>query len=358
MSGFGNMGGKEIRLGRPFGIPLTLNSWLGILIIGIFGWALLTRQPLQGAWILILFVSILLHEWAHALTAKAAGDTVLKVMLHLFGGVTMRAGRGGPKWDFRITAAGPLVNVALGGGAYAALHFANTDLPWWAAVLLAQTVWINIILAVFNLLPIHPMDGGRLARIALSRRVGAGPGARISLGLSFLTLAGVGVYLVARGQFDIIAIVILGQLFMMNVFEARQVGAPSVEETRTALGRWWRDRAMRAAMRRGERAAEKAAKESTPDLEPSPFRKEDSSTGHPASNAAARDRQVLRDGRMVLEKAVDRGMGALSADERRLLLLHRRLIEIRVDTATGEADKEDLRMLELHVRLGASGQVH
>jgi len=61
---------------------------------------------------------------------------------------------------------------------------------------------------------------------------------------------------------------------------------------------------------------------------------------------------------MVLEKAMDRGLGALSPDERRLLLLHRRLIEIRVDTATSDADKDDLKMLELHVRLGASGQVH
>jgi Zn-dependent protease len=358
MSGFGNMGGKEIRLGRPFGIPLILNAWLGLLVAGIFGWALLRKQPLEGAWIVILFVSILLHEWAHALTAKAAGDTVYKVILHLFGGATLRAGRGGPKWDFRITAAGPLVNVLLGGAAYAALHFASTELPWWAVVLLSQTVWINIILAVFNLLPIHPMDGGRLARIALSKRVGAGPGARISVGLSFLTLAGVGVFLIARGQFDIIAIVILGQLFMMNVFEARQVGAPSMEETRTVLGQWWRDRAMRAGMRRAERAADRAAKKTDGGLEPSPFRRDESRSGHPEANAAARDRLVLRDGRQVLEKAVDRGIGALSPDERRLLLLHRRLIEIRVDTATGEPDKEDLRLLEMHVRLGASGQVH
>jgi len=339
--------GRELSLGRPFGIPLTVNSWLAILVGIVFGFAVLTREPLEGAWVVVLFASILLHEWAHALTARAAGDTVHKVTLHLLGGVTYRAGRSGPRWAWRITAAGPAVNVLLGLGAWLGLYFGRGALPWWGVVLLAQTFWANLILAVFNLLPIHPMDGGQLARMSLSKRVGAAAGARIALGLSFLTLLGVGIWFAASGNFNLIAAVILVQLFLLNVMEMRQVGAPSMEETRWALGRWWRER--RRA--REERETRRRPAREEGELEPSPFRRVE-------RGVAERDAEVLRDGRRVLEKAVERGLGALGPDERRLLILHRRLIEIRIDTAAGAPDPEDLRLLEQHVRLGASSEVH
>jgi Zn-dependent protease len=344
------MMGGEFRLGKPFGIPLTINTWLVVLIAGVFGFALLSKQPLEGAWIVVLFVSILLHEWAHALTAKAGGDTVLKVQLHLLGGATYRAGRGGPKWAFRITAAGPLINVVLAGGAWLALHFAGPQLPLWAAFLLAQTFWINAILAVFNLLPIHPMDGGQLARIALAKRVGAAPGARIALGLSFLVLLATLAYFAATGNLSLITVVLLGQLFMLNVMEARQVGSPSIAETRMALGQWWRGRRERNAERKAARARREEAEAQSSDREPSPFAR--------AKTTEDRDQEVLRDGGKVLQKAEEKGLGALSPEERRLLMLHRRLVEIRVDTASGDPDKSDLALLEKHVKLGASGEVH
>jgi stage IV sporulation protein FB len=353
MNGMGTAMGRELSLGRPFGIPLTVNSWLAILVGIVFGFALLTREPLEGAWIVVLFASILLHEWGHALTARAAGDTVHKVTLHLLGGVTYRTGRGGPKSAWWITAAGPLVNVVLAGGAWAGMYFGRAELPWWGLVVLAQAFWANVILAAFNLLPIYPMDGGQLARLSLGKRVGSGPGARIALGLSFFTLLAVGIWFVASGNFNIIAIVILVQLFMLNVMEMRQVGTPSMDETRGALGRWWRERhklaAERRAQKRAAREAREAAREGEP-LEPSPFRR--------ARSTAERDAEVLRDGTKALEKASERGLGALTPEERRLLILHRRLIEIRIDTATGAPEGEDLRLLELHVRLGASGEVH
>ena len=113
-----------------------------------------------------------------------------------------------------------------------------------------------------------------------------------------------------------------------------------------------------AEERRREREARKArareARKVAGDgdvLEPSPFRR--------ARTTEERDAEVLRDGRRALEKAVEGGLGMLSAQERRLLILHRRLIEIRIDTAEGgEPDGEDLRLLEQHVRLGASGEIH
>ncbi|MBI5502657.1 MAG: hypothetical protein HY907_20595 [Deltaproteobacteria bacterium] len=347
MMGMESMGG-EFRLGRPFGIPLTINKLLAGFVAVIFGFAFLSKAPLEGAWILILLVSVLLHEWAHALTARAAGDTVIKVALHLFGGVTYRAGRGGPKADFRITAAGPIVNVLLAAAAWLALRFAGPELPYWASITLDFTFRINALLAGLNLLPIHPMDGGRMARLALSRRVGAGPGARIALGISFATLLSAGVFFAwwgASSPMFVVVIFLLVQMFMLNVMEIRQVGAPSMDETRAVLGRWWRERRERAAERRAERAARSAA----PDLEPSPFRR---------AAAINRDEEVIRDGRKVLEKAADRGLAALSPEDRRLLMLHRRLIEIRVDTSPGNPSPDDLHLLELHVRLGSSAEVH
>ena len=358
MNGAGMAMGRELSLGRPFGIPLTVNSWLAVLVGIVFGFSLLTKEPLEGAWIVVLFISILLHEWGHALTARAAGDTVHKVTLHLLGGVTYRTGRGGPKTAWWVTAAGPIVNVVLAGGAWLGMYFGRFSLPWWAVVLLAQAFWANVLLAAFNLLPIYPMDGGQLARLSLGKRVGAGPGARMALGLSFFTLLAVGVWFIASGNFNIIAIVILVQLFMLNVMEMRQVGTPSLEETRGALGKWWKERHRMADERRREREARKArareARKVAGDgdvLEPSPFRR--------ARTTEERDAEVLREGKQALEKAVKGGLGVLSAQERRLLILHRRLIEIRIDTAEGgEPDAEDLRLLEQHVRLGASGEVH
>lgn len=359
MNGAGMAMGRELSLGRPFGIPLTVNSWLAALVGIFFGFALLTRQLLDGSWILILFASILLHEWAHALAARAAGDTVYKVTLHLLGGVTFRAGRGGPRWAWRITAAGPLVNVTLAAAAWLAMYLAYAGLPDWALVLLAQTFWANVILAAFNLLPIYPMDGGQLARMSLAKRVGAGPGARIALGLSFLTLLAVGIWLVVGGSFNIIAVVVVAQLFMLNVIEMRQVGAPSVEETREVLARWWRER----RLERLRKQADRRARRDSDTFEPSPFRRPSSAASDPsapldARTAADRDAEVLREGPRLLDLALRRGLGALRPEERRLLILHRRLIEIRIDTAAGEPDPDDLEMLERHVRLGSSGEVH
>lgn len=347
MNGAGTTMGRELSLGRPFGIPLTVNSWLAAFVGIVFGFALLTRQPLQGTWVVVLFLSILLHEWAHALAARAAGDTVLKITLHLLGGVTFRAGRGGPRWAWRITAAGPAVNVALAAGAWVAMYLGRNTLPWWGLALLAQTFWANTILAAFNLLPIFPMDGGQLARMSLSKRLGAGAGARIALGLSLFTLLAVGIWFVASGNFHIIAVVVLAQLFLLNVFEMRQTGAPSIEETRWAIGQWWRER----RKLRDERAARRRDAQDSGGLEPSPFRR-------PERDTAERDAEILREGRRALQKAVAAGLGALTPAERRLLILHRRLIEIRIDTARGTPDPEDLQMLEHHVRLGASSEVH
>jgi Zn-dependent protease len=338
----GVAGGREYRLGSPFGIPLTVQSWLVWLALAVFGFSFLSRDPLGGSWILVLFVSILLHEWGHALTARALGDRVHKVTLHLLGGVTYRSGTGGPRSDFRITAAGPAVNVVLGIGAWVTLFLYGGALPFWAFLLLAQLMWANLVLAVFNLLPIHPMDGGILTRLALARRLGGGVAARLTIGISLWTLVMVGVALVVLGMINIIAVVILLQLGMINVMEMRQVGAPSFGEARAAIGRW---RVARAAdrERRRTRPSVPAARGAVTGMRITPL---------------GRDADVLEKGRPLLDRAIARGLGSLSPDERRLLILHRRLVEMRVDSAPDEPDPGDLALLAKHLEIARAERVN
>lgn len=330
MIGFGTP--REFSLGRPFGIPLGVQTWLAYLMGGLVAFAVLTRRPLDGTWIVILFLSILLHEWGHALSARWSGDRVLKVTLHLLGGATFRAGATTASQDLRITAYGPLVNVALATGAWALLRFHGPTMDWWAAVLVFQVFWINLLLAVFNVLPIHPMDGGAMARLLLQRWLGRGAGTRASLGLSMATLIAVAVYLVATESFGLIVAVILFQLFMLNVFEMRATGPPSLVELRDALDA----RRRRREARRAERDAKR----------------------RDAREREDRDHRVLRDGPKLLDRALERGLGSLAPEERRLLMLHRRLIEIRVDSAAGDPDPADLRLLEKHVMLSSAERLH
>lgn len=322
MIGFGPA--QEYPLGRPFGIPLGIQIWLAYLLAAVVGFSVLSRRPLDGTWIVVLFASILLHEFGHALAARRAGDHVLRVTLHLLGGVTVRAGRTTASQDLRITALGPLVNVVLAGAAFAAWRAAGPSLPHWAAVVLYQALWSNVLLGAFNILPIHPLDGGTMARLLLQHRLGRGAAERLSLGLSIATLVVAAVWLIAAGWIGLLAVVLLAQLVALNVMEMRRVGPPSLAEVRGILAE------------RGRRRERKRADRSRED----------------------RDERVLRDGPRLLDRALERGLGSLVPEERRLLMLHRRLIEIRVDSAPDAPDPRDLRLLEKHAMLGGSDLPH
>jgi Zn-dependent protease/predicted transcriptional regulator len=153
---------------------------------------------------LLFFGSVLAHELAHALVARARGIPVRGITLFLFGGATeAKVESKGPKDEFLISVVGPLTSLAL-GGVFLGIAAVGGATPFIGG--LARLGAINIALAVFNLLPGFPLDGGRVLRSIVWRTTGSLPRAT-----AVASVAGqvVGYLMVAAG----FLFVFLGQLF-------------------------------------------------------------------------------------------------------------------------------------------------
>ena len=186
---------RGIRIGSVFGIPIKLDITF-LLILPLFAWLIgsdvanlttvlnsmfgsampvdvltagSTRWVLGTAAATGLFVCVLLHEFGHSLVAMEYGYEIESITLWLFGGVA-RFTEMPEDWkqEFTIAVAGPIVSVALGALSYVAFRLVPGALPTIQFVL-AYLALTNIALAVFNMLPGFPMDGGRVLRALLAR---------------------------------------------------------------------------------------------------------------------------------------------------------------------------------------------
>ncbi len=211
-----------MRIGELFDIPIRVHwSWL-------IGFALITMIIASGGlpfinlrltetqeWIIAatiticLFISVLAHELAHSLTAKRLGYSVASITLMIFGGVSLiRELRSKASHDFLIAAAGPAMSLAI-GIVSALLYFIYRD-PFatgGAAMLQGILFYIglqNIALAIFNMLPGIPLDGGRVLQAVVwvltrnrnfATRVAGRAGQILAIGL---ILAGVYMMLTSR----------------------------------------------------------------------------------------------------------------------------------------------------------------
>lgn len=115
-----------------------------------------------------LFVCVLAHEISHSLVAMRSGIPVKGITLFLFGGVSeLKAEAMSPGDELRMAAAGPIMSALLGAGCGVIYYAAYELLPTQARSLLYYFMFINLSLAVFNLLPGFPLDGGRILRAIL-----------------------------------------------------------------------------------------------------------------------------------------------------------------------------------------------
>ena len=174
----------QIKLGRIFGIQIGLHySWLIIALLIVFSLSAEFRgkNPEWGEGVIIIlaittgllfFVAIVLHELAHSVVALARGLPVRSITLFALGGVAqIEKDAADAKTEFWMGIMGPIASAIIGivclAGAtllgWTPLESANTPL-------LAMLVWlgyINVVLAIFNMIPGFPLDGGRVLRAAL-----------------------------------------------------------------------------------------------------------------------------------------------------------------------------------------------
>ena len=150
---------NALSIGSVFGIPIRLHLSL-LIIIGFF--VLMSGAHPLAVLILALgiFGSVALHELGHSLVARAKGGYIHEIVLYPFGGAAKISNLPKrPADEILIALAGPAVSLVL------ALLFRNAELLFYLG-------WLNLMLFFFNMLPVFPMDGGRVLRAALSLRRG------------------------------------------------------------------------------------------------------------------------------------------------------------------------------------------
>src|ERR671910_2419476 len=162
-------------LGKVAGVPVHVSpSWFIVAAVITVWFAPLVRRELPDlgsgtyvvtfAFAVLLYGSVLLHEISHALTARLFGLPVRGITVHFLGGYTeIERESPTPGRDIVVSAAGPLVSLAVSG--LAALAAVPVDQSV-AEFLLSYLAYANLTVAIFNVLPALPLDGGHILRAA------------------------------------------------------------------------------------------------------------------------------------------------------------------------------------------------
>src|SRR5215216_241483 len=179
--------GGSFRIGRAFGIDVKVH-WTFFLLLIFFAFLGFqdTQSPLvalvTALVIVALFFCVLLHEFGHSLVAQRLGIQIPDITLLPIGGVArLKSLPDKPADEVKIAIAGPLVNVVLAPIFFGVALLLGADLlapssPFSGVGSVGEVFvyldWINVALAVFNLIPAFPMDGGRVLRGLLATRIG------------------------------------------------------------------------------------------------------------------------------------------------------------------------------------------
>ena len=177
--------GSAFNLGRIFDIQFRLHyTWFIIFLLITFslswqvfpalypGWTVLTYWIIGIVTSLLFFASVVAHELAHSLVARFYGIPVKGITLFIFGGVAQMAREAArPGVELKMAAAGPACSLVI-GGLFALLWLSTQGVIEPIAALAFWLAQINVVLAVFNLIPGFPLDGGRVFRSLLWRFTG------------------------------------------------------------------------------------------------------------------------------------------------------------------------------------------
>jgi len=238
-------GGLVVRIASVFGIEISVSlSW--IFVFAFVAWSLsdptgpLHRTELGTPGRIVLgvigsvlfFASVLVHELAHSLVARARGIRVRGIMLFIFGGVSMFEDEvkdaPGEAW---ISGVGPLMSLVVGALFFGGAQALGPSSP--LGVLFAYLAYVNVALAIFNLIPAYPLDGGRVLHSLVWRITGSGERATAITVVTGRILAGA---IIAFGIFEALAYNVGAGLWLTFIgWFLLQAG--SAEQTRIALSR-------------------------------------------------------------------------------------------------------------------------
>jgi Zn-dependent protease/CBS domain-containing protein len=198
--------GPGIVLARPFGIPVYISPyWFVIAGVFIFVDANnlastvhgTTRFVVAAAFVVLLYLSVLVHELSHSVVARGFGLPVRRILLYPLGGFSeIEREPQTPGREFLVSAAGPALSLLLAAGGWGLTHVVTAGTI--GGTLISQLMWANLIVGGFNLLPGLPLDGGRMLRAVIWKVTGrpgtstiaaAWAGRVLALGLFVLVLA-------------------------------------------------------------------------------------------------------------------------------------------------------------------------
>jgi Zn-dependent protease/predicted transcriptional regulator len=214
------MFGKQLNLFKLFGFQVKIDfSWVFIAVLiawslstGLFpfqykGFSTRTYWIMGIIGVLGLFLSIIIHEFAHSLAARRYGMHMKGITLFIFGGMAeMSDEPPSPRAEFMMAVVGPVTSILLAGVFYVIyIASATQGQPNPVNGVVQYLAFINALLAAFNVVPAFPLDGGRMLRSVLwgvkgDLRWATRVSARIGSGFGIL-LIGLGIFNVFAGNF-------------------------------------------------------------------------------------------------------------------------------------------------------------
>ena len=186
---------KSWRLGTFLGFPVEAN----VSFLLLLGLVFVAFGGLAGVLLVsLVFASVVLHELGHALVARRLGVHVSGIELSFFGGAAKMVQL--PRTanhELAIAAAGPAVSLALGGLGLGLAAVTHVSLFAWLG-------YTNLILAGFNLIPALPMDGGRILRALLTRKMDFVRATDVSVKVARVVAIAFGVYGLVFGAYQLL----------------------------------------------------------------------------------------------------------------------------------------------------------
>lgn len=219
---------KTLSLGKLFGVEVKLHGTFLLLLAFVALSGLmqggLVEAILSLALSVLIFGVVVAHEFGHILAARRYGLKTKDVILSPIGGMARLEGMPmKPTAEAVIAAAGPAVNLVLAGLGFLFLNlFASLRSPA-GLFTLGLTDWfitINLVLLGFNLIPAIPMDGGRILRALLSKRLGYLRATQVAARVARWSALAMAAYAIYAGQFTLL--LIAGFVFVMSWMEVAQ----------------------------------------------------------------------------------------------------------------------------------------